>query len=419
MRPSFHFTAESGWINDPHGLTFHDGTYHLFHQYVPDSLVWAPNCHWGHATSPDLLTWTHRGVAIAPGDGDDGIWTGSLVEDRDDVRILYTSVAWANLGLGLVRTATPDDESWDVWTKGDIVVTPPDDLDLIAFRDPFVIRENARWRMFVGAATRDGQALALTYTADDLGTWTYDGVALSRSTDEVEPVWMGALWECPQIFEVDGHWAMVSSVWDDDVLHYAGYGIGGPDSYRDGRFSPTDWGQLSFGTSYYAPSFFRDRDGRPCLIFWMRDVADGERGWASCLSIPYLLSVQEGRLVAEPHPEVAARRHDPMNAGDDAAAFDLEWMPTAGDHLTFDSPAGKSVRLVVGDGSIVMERPGQDTCSMPWSGGGVRVIVDGPVVEVSSVDGVMGGPIQPASTWSSLRGNCTAWSLAATEFQPH
>jgi len=412
MRPAFHFTAESGWINDPHGLTFHNGTYHLFHQYVPDSMVWAPTCHWGHATSPDLLTWSRRGVAIAPGDGDDGIWTGSLAEDGDEARILYTSVALPNLGLGRVRSATPDDGDWNSWTKGDIVVTPPDDLDLIAFRDPFVIREHESWRMFVGAATRDGRALALTYTSDDLGAWTYDGVALSRSTEEVEPVWMGALWECPQIFDVDGHWVMVSSVWDDDVLHYAGYATGGPDSYRDGRFSPTHWGQLSHGSSYYAPSFFRDRDGRPCLIFWMRDVVDEEHGWASCLSIPYVLSVREGGLVAEPHPEVTGRRRDLLGAGADVAAFDLEWRPITGDQLTLDSPAGESVRFTVEDRRIVMERPGHKPCSMPWSGGDVRVIADGPVVEVSSAGGLVGGPIEPASTWASRPGSCTAWSLA-------
>ena len=418
MRPSIHFTAASGWINDPHGLTFHDGEYHLFHQYVPDSLVWAPNCHWGHATSPDLLAWTRRGVALAPGEGDDGIWTGSLVVDGEDARILYTSVVHPNLGLGRVRMATPDDEGWDTWTKRAIVVSPPDDLDLIAFRDPFVIRENAAWRMFVGAATRDGQALALTYTSDDLSTWRYDGVALSRSTGEVEPVWMGALWECPQIFEVDGHWAMVSSIWDDDVLHYAGYAIGGPDSYRDGRFSPTDWGQLSFGESYYAPSFFRDRDGRPSLIFWMRGVSDAQQGWASCLSIPYLLSVQEGRLVAEPHPEVAARRTHTIGVSEHATAVDIEWRPTPGDRLTFDSHSGKCAQLRVEDRSIIMERPGQEPCSMPWSGGPVRVIADGPVLEVSSSDCVIGGPMQPAEAWFSPHGNCTVWSLAATETEP-
>src|SRR5215213_7680056 len=136
MRPRFHFTAEAGWINDPHGLTYHNGEYHLFHQYVPDSLVWAPSCHWGHATSPDLLSWTRHPVAIAPGDGDGGIWTGSLVLDGEDARIFYTSVADPDLGLGRVRLARPSDETWDAWSKGDIVVSPTEDLDLVAFRDP-------------------------------------------------------------------------------------------------------------------------------------------------------------------------------------------------------------------------------------------------------------------------------------------
>ena len=57
-RPAFHFTAHSGWINDPLGLTFHGGQYHLFYQHIPGATDWAPQCRWGHATSADLLTWT-------------------------------------------------------------------------------------------------------------------------------------------------------------------------------------------------------------------------------------------------------------------------------------------------------------------------------------------------------------------------
>lgn len=414
MRPRFHFTAEAGWINDPHGLTFHNGQYHLFHQYVPDSLVWAPNCHWGHATSPDLLTWAHHEVAIAPGDGDDGIWTGSLVQDDDQTRILYTSVSQPDLGLGRVRLATPVDATWEAWTKGDIVVRPPGHLDLIAYRDPFVIREGTGWRMFIGAATRSGDALALTYTSDDLTSWAYDGVALSRSTHETDPVWMGALWECPQVFEVDGHWVMVSSVWDDDVLHYAGYAIGDADSYRDGRFKPTGWGQLSFGGSYYAPSFFRDRDGRPCLMFWMRGVADNAQGWASCLSVPHVLSVRDGRIVATPHPELVTARATTLLAGEEAVGFDMEWSPAAGgDQLILTSGAGKTGRLTAADGRVTIERPGLDAWSMPWSGGTVRVVVDGSVVEVSSEDGILGSPIDPTSGWQSPTGICTAWVVDA------
>ena len=419
VRPLLHFTAETGWINDPHGLTFHDGRYHLFHQYVPDSLVWAPNCHWGHATSADLLSWDRHGIAIAPGDGDDGIWTGSLVQAGADTRILYTSVKQPDLGLGRVRIAAPLDDSWDEWAKGEVVVRPPADLDLIAFRDPFVIREESTWRMFIGAATRSGEALALTYTSEDLATWQYDGRAASRSTNETTPVWTGALWECPQIFEVDDHWVMVSSVWDDDVLHYAAYGIGGGDSYVDGRFSATDWGQLSHGLSYYAPSFFRDREGRPCLMFWMREVSDAEQGWASCLSVPHLLSVYDGRLVARPHPEVAQARRAALAPGESAPAFDLEWTPAPdGDQLILAAETGKTACLTVDDGSVSLERPGHDAWSMPWSGEQLRILVDGPVIEISSTRGLLGGAVEPTTTWHQVTGECLAWSITGIGMTP-
>lgn len=412
MRPLLHFTAETGWINDPHGLTFQDGRYHLFHQFVPDSLVWAPHCHWGHASGPDLVTWERHGVALAPGEGDDGIWTGSLVHDTGRTRILYTSVTQPDLGLGRVRLASPDDDSWHTWTKGDIVVRAPEDLDLIAYRDPFVVREQNGWRMFVGAGSRSGQAMALTYTSEDLTSWRYDGVSLARSTHETEPVWLGALWECPQIFDVDDSWVMVSSVWDDDVLHYAGYAIGGSESYADGRLTPEDWGRLSFGSSYYAPSFFRDREGRPCLMFWMRGVTDSEQGWASCLSVPHVLVVDAGRLVAAPHPDVAAVRGAELAPGETAAAFDLEWLPSpTGDRLVLASSSAKTVCVSAADGMVSLERPGQETWAMPWSGAPLRVLVDGPTIEISSVDGILGGPIEPASTWQPVTGECRAWAL--------
>ena len=260
MRPEFHFTAASGWINDPHGITYRDGEYHAFFQYVPDRTDWAPNCHWGHARGADLLSLRELPVAIAPGDGDGGIWTGSLVTGDDGhARIFYTSTSEPNIGIGRIRVATPDDDEWISWTKGPFVVDAPTDLDLIAYRDPFLREDPDGWRMFVGAGDRAGTAMALSYRSDDLTTWEYEGVALSRSTSETADVWMGALWECPQIFDIDGRAVMVSSVWDDDVLHYAGYAVG---SYADGRFTATHWGRLTYGDSYYAPSLFRDADGR-------------------------------------------------------------------------------------------------------------------------------------------------------------
>jgi L-lactate dehydrogenase complex protein LldG len=78
-RPQIHFTVREGWINDPLGLTWHEGEYHLFFQFVPGQTVWGPEQRWGHATSEDLLHWTEGPVALEPGDGDDGVWSGSVV----------------------------------------------------------------------------------------------------------------------------------------------------------------------------------------------------------------------------------------------------------------------------------------------------------------------------------------------------
>ncbi|WP_404444248.1 glycoside hydrolase family 32 protein [Microbacterium marinum] len=409
MRPTFHFTAESGWINDPHGITYRNGGYDVFYQYVPGQTVWGPNCHWGHATGPDLLSLTEGPVALAPGDGDGGIWTGSLVADEADRTVIfYTATSEPDIGIGRIRQATPEGESWSSWTKGPIVATVPENLDIIAYRDPFIRREEDGWRMFVGAGFRDGTAAALAYTSDDLDRWTYEGVALQRSTMETDDVWMGALWECPQIVDVDGHAVMVSSVWDADVLHYAGYALG---SYADGRFTADAWGRLTYGDSYYAPSFFEDAEGRPCLLFWMRGIGGGEEDWASAHSVPHLLSVEDGQLVATPHPDVAAHRIVGTGADVEGLAADIVWDSASGELVVTSN--GRSVASIRRENdSLRISVDGVDT-DVP-ARGPVRVLFDGPILEVSSRGAIYGARVKPTGTRleaAADRGSLTIHSI--------
>nr|WP_274636473.1 glycoside hydrolase family 32 protein [Microbacterium bovistercoris] len=391
MRPALHFTARSGWINDPHGITVRDGGYQAFFQYVPDSVAWAPNCHWGHATGHDLLSLTELPVAIAPGDGDDGIWTGSLVTDGADVRVFYTATALPDFGIGRVRVAFPKDADWIDWAKGPVVAEAPTDLDIIAYRDPFIRREGHGWRMFVGAALRDGTAAALSYTSPDLTSWEYDGITLRRATTERDPVWMGALWECPQIFDVNSREVMVSSVWDDDVLHYAGYALG---TYADGRFAAEAWGRLTYGDSYYAPSLFVDADGEPCLSFWMRGIEDLEAGWAGAHSVPHRLRVDGDILIAEPHPDVARHRTGRIADGRvNGLAADAEWQAQSGE-LVVSSGDGTLASIRRDGTQAVASIDGHET-TFP-AAGAVRIIVDGPVLEVSSEAALFGARVTPA-----------------------
>lgn len=378
-RPRAHFTADSGWINDPHGLTVVDGRYHLFFQHVPDSTEWGANCHWGHAVSDDLTTWETRPIALAPGDGDDGVWSGSItVDDHGDALLYYTSVQVPDFSIGRVRVARPTDSSWDSWDKGEVVVELPEELDAVAFRDPFVFRDGDGWRMLVGTSLRGGVAAAASFSSTDRLSWTYEGLADQRATESVEPIWTGTLWECPQIFEVDGAHVLVTSVWDDDVLHYVAYAVG---SYEGGRFHPRQWHRLTYGDSYYAPSFFRDRDGQPCLIFWLRGPVDEESGWASAHSVAHRLSLVDGRLVTELHPgvreQVAAFESDAAGKRPEL----LRWEPGRSEAHIF-SESGLLVTLRGHEEGVeILE--GTDRRLLPGVGDQpVTLLVDGPVLEV-------------------------------------
>ncbi|HEV7743118.1 MAG TPA: glycoside hydrolase family 32 protein [Pseudolysinimonas sp.] len=400
MRPRFHFTAPRGWINDPHGITFRDGRYHLFFQFNPDSSIWRPDCRWGHAVSPDLFSFELLPDALLPGDGDDGIWTGSLVVDDDGAAtIFYTSVTIPDVGLGRVRTARPADDKWLTWTKGAVVVEPP--AGVTAFRDPFLRRDTGTgtWQMFVGTSI-SGSAAASAFVSSDLAEWRPAGVVASRAGSDRDPVWTGSLWECPQIFELDGRDVLVTSVWEDDELYYCVYAVG---RLRGGEFVAESWGRLTYGDSYYAPSYFRDADGRACLMFWLRGI-EGD-GWAGAHSVPHVLRLEGERLVASPHPALEGRRAaGGIRNTVDGLGADLLWETGSRLVITSDAQAvatvsvrGRELELVVGGSSW----------EMPFTGGAVRLVLDGPLIEVSVADGLVAAAIRPDGTSLAFEGDGT------------
>ncbi len=293
-RPRLHFTATRGWINDPLGLTHHDGRYHLFFQAVPGSTTWATEQHWGHATSPDLLHWTPAGTALSPGDGDDGVWSGSIaVPDDGPAALFYTSARHPDTHLGHTRVARPDDVSWRTWTKGRVVVTPPVDMDLLALRDPFVTHDGTSWLMLLGAGLRDGTATALAYRSTDLHTWAYDGPLAERHSSLTEP-WTGEMWECPQLFRAGGRWVLLVSAWSPRGPGHEAYAVG---DLVGGRFVADTWHRLTYGDSLYAGAHFRDAAGAPGLVHWLRGVTDPGGRWAGAHSLPHAVDVVGDRLV--------------------------------------------------------------------------------------------------------------------------
>ena len=406
FRPTLHFTPRSGWINDPLGLTHRDGTYHLYFQHVPGRAEWAHSCHWGHATSPDLLHWTERPVALAPGDGDAGCWSGSVVTAGDDETVLfYTSVnAPPDFHVGRIRTARPTGPDLDVWAKDpQDAVALPDGVSARTFRDPYVVADDCRWWMLVGAGLTDGTATALALSSEDLSTWQYTGPIASRHRDEREPLWTGAMWECPQLLRVGDRHVLVVSVWEADALHYVACAVG---RFSDGRMDVESWHRLTWGDSYYAASAFRDGEGRAGLVLWLRDVHDGPETWAGAISLPYLLRLDDGQPVLAPHDGLAAAR----TGRRPAAAIDVLWRPPPGDELRLVDDAGAPVAILRRDADRITVAAGSSvTAEMPATGGALRVVLDGPVLEVAGDAGLLAVPVLGAQGPVRPEGNGVDW----------
>lgn len=304
-------------MNDPHGVVWHEGSYHLFYQYVPDSVTWSSDCHWGHAVSPDLVHWRTLPPALTPGPDERGCWSGAaVVTDEGAIDIFYTRVQEGDLGHGVVARARPDSDGlhWAADPSTPIVPAPAE-LGAHSFRDPCIFRFEDHWVMVVGAGFRDGRGGLVHFVSDDLMSWTYTGLAAARASTETEPAWSGSIWECPQLFEVDGTWVLVVSVWDDHTLYHVAAATG---SYDGQTFVPGRWQQLTFGSSAYAMTSFVDRDGRRCVMSWLREAPNFDPGSAvraGAQSLAYMLNVDSsGRVRLSLHPDLELLRQDLLPA---------------------------------------------------------------------------------------------------------
>jgi beta-fructofuranosidase len=380
-------------MNDPHGIYWLDGVYHLYFQHVPDKVEWETAISWGHATSTDLVHWRTETPVLAPGDGDEGIWSGSAVIDDDGRPVLfYTSAGGADVELGRIRAARMP-EAGDLWVKGPVVVEPLDPATRV-FRDPIVFRDGDHWTMVVGSGRSDGTACAEVFSSSDLETWTPVGILASRNTRSRHP-WTGTAWECPQVISGgdDALDVLVVSIWDDHMPHDVAAATG---TYANGRFAASQWRLLSAGAGHFAASAFTDAEGRSCLIFWIRGITDPGR-WAGALSVPYVVTAVGDDIRLEPHPAVAAARVSPGGHIESGLSLDVEWQPRRVDRLELVTPAGEVQASVTVDGWTVTVAV-RDAASVTVShhGESLRIIADAQVLEVIADGGLVGLPI-PAS----------------------
>ncbi len=319
-RPQFHFTPEEKWMNDPNGMVYHKGVYHLFYQYYPEDIVWGP-MHWGHAISTDLLHWEHKPIALFP-DKHGLIFSGSAVVDFENTSGFGTKenpplVAIFTYHLMDGEKAGRKDfqtqgiayslDNGDTWTKyeGNPVIGNDGIKD---FRDPKVLWDevNHVWVMALVA----GDHLQL-WNSKDLKKWT------KRSEFGKDKGAHGGVWECPDLFplQVEGtdeeKWVLLISINPGAPNGGSGtqYFIGDFDGEKfTTDQTETKW--LDWGTDNYAGVTYNvlpkgyygntyDNDPRQDRIFigWMSNWAYARdtptEKWRSAMTVPRKLSLKK------------------------------------------------------------------------------------------------------------------------------
>lgn len=293
-RPQLHFTPEAQWMNDPNGMVYYEGEYHLFYQYHPFGKQWGP-MHWGHAISENMLEWKHLPIALEP-DHLGMIFSGSAVVDWHDTSGFFDGAH------GLVAMYTSADEEYQqqsiayskdkgrTWHKyrGNPVIPNPGVDD---FRDPKVIwhEPTSRWVMVLAA----GQEV-LFYTSKDLIDWKF-----ASSFGEGNGA-HGGVWECPDLLELpvenseEKKWILQVDIGDGAIAGGSGgqYFIGHFDGIEFiNESQSTNW--IDYGKDYYATQSFSDiptEDGRSIWLAWMsnwqyaNDVPTDP--WRSAMSLP-------------------------------------------------------------------------------------------------------------------------------------
>lgn len=363
FRPVYHHTPQWGWMNDPNGMYYRDGVWHLYYQWNPFGSKWQ-NMTWGHSTSTDLINWDHKAVGIEP-DGLGTIFSGSCALDKtnstgfgkDAVVALYTSAAASQMQS--LAHSDNDGESF-IKYPGNPVFT----LETEA-RDPnmFWNEKTKQWNIMLAHALEHE---ILFITSPDLKTWTLQSAFGKEGAQ-------GGVWECPDLFplEINGRkkWVLLVN------LNPGGPFGGSATQYFIGDFDgrnftadtdgsgkiPTKW--MDYGKDHYATVTWSDApDNRRTAIGWMSNwqyAADvPTMQFRSANTLPRELSLFEGTdgeiyLASTPSPEtirlrdMAVVKGKNINARKKASSFRL---PAANDgicEISFDIESKSDAKVFV------------------------------------------------------------------------
>ena len=434
FRQDLHLEPQKGWLNDPNGLCFFKGRYHVYFQYAPDSAKGAGNKCWGHFQSKDLTSWEFTGTVLFPDTPHDrnGVYSGCGFVKYDTLYLFYTGNVKQEGDYDYI-TAGREANTILVTTKDGVTMSEKKvllrssdypDYCSCHVRDPKVWEQDGTYYMVLGARTLDDKGCVLIYKSGDLENWEF--------REEVHTTDLGYMWECPDRFTMGGNEYL--SISPQGVPHeeyrFQNVYSSGYLNMKTGVYNEWDC-----GFDFYAPQTFTAPDGRRILIGWM-GIGDipysnptTELGWQHCLTVPCEVTEGAGgKLLRNPVAELeklVTRRTELNGSGEQVQLpFDLA---ASAQSDSFELDISNAVQMTFEDGIFTLKfldekvgcgrdvrRVKLDSCDR------LRVLADKTSLEIflSGGENVLSTRFYPPATAVTVtsRGlNCHAAELRAME----
>ncbi|MCI3917873.1 glycoside hydrolase family 32 protein [Streptococcus intermedius] len=309
-RGKLHLLPPIGWMNDPNGFVYFKGEYHLFYQFHPYDSIWGP-MHWGHAKSRDLVHWEELPVVLAPSETYDqnGCFSGSALVVDDRLVLIYTGHVEA--GEERIETqciaTSKDGIVFDKYVGNPVISQEQIQriADIADFRDPKMFKYGNIYYTVVASKTADSRGQILLFESTDGFNWQFKSVLLEGNQEE------GIMWECPDLFELDGKWVLMISPIEMKRQQYQYWNINstlvfiGEIDWKIGRFKVEHQHEVDGGLDFYAPQTCVNDTGERYLVAWMqmwnRTIPSHElgHGWSGMMTLPRKLSIKNNCLYQE------------------------------------------------------------------------------------------------------------------------
>ena len=301
-RLKYHYSPAKGWINDPNGLVYFNGYYHVFYQHSPNYEIHSqePFC-WGHARTKDFLNWEELDVALKPSTpyDDCGCFSGTAIVKDGILYLFYASIFIKEGETDVTQTISvaysKDGITFEKYEKNPIISEYPKDGSP-DFRDPAIISARGKYYCVIASGhveTKTGRLLL--YESEDLFNWSYVGVMSE---------WQNCQYtECPSFVKEKDKFILSTSVCPHEENKFFSVMYG---SFEDNKFSAEVVAEADKGPDQYAGQIFTDDKGRNILISWIpgweyNGYAEKSLG---CMSVPRQIIVKDGKIRLWPVEEV-------------------------------------------------------------------------------------------------------------------